>query len=213
MKPLKKIEKNIPSFYEDFFFRPLRAKIDFARVILHTSRLLLLDHDFESDDCNSTLTLSIDKMNRLFFYKEDKFFSISYPFNITFLEGKIHGIKTYTGDVINNRNISGAISIIDNDQFKLSPFPTDFLLGSDSEKLMGLDILEKIFSFEPAYVRFDHDPKQANKSLHPLNHLDINYSTYGSFKVGTNTKISKGDFEDIFQQSTDCHFIDRKVSK
>src|ERR1700761_3819291 len=99
----------------------MRDKIQYARVILFAARKLLLninDHEVES---NSSMILIVDKMSRLFFYKEKKYFSVSFPF-VTLLENnEVLKITSLSGREVDNKNISAVISILDNEQFRLNP--------------------------------------------------------------------------------------------
>lgn len=72
---------------------------------------------------------------------------------------------------------------------------------------LGLSLLEEILRFEPSYIRYDNDPYNENGKLHPLHHLDINYSTYGTFKIGFNNSISSNYFENFQNTNTDCSYI------
>jgi hypothetical protein len=67
--------------------------------------------------------------------------------------------------------------------------------------------LEEIFRAEPGYIRFDHDPKHAKPDLHPLNHIDINYSTYSTYKIGLKDRMIGDHFEDMLNTNTNCQFL------
>ena len=68
-------------------------------------------------------------------------------------------------------------------------------------------LLEEMLSFEPGYIRYDIDEQNENGTLHPLHHLDVNYSAYGAYKIGLNAKLVNGYFENILDISTDCCFL------
>jgi hypothetical protein len=204
---MKLVTKGILPFQEDDFFLAIRDKIDYAWLILHSARLLLLNIDTSTYTVNSSLKLFIDKMSRIFLYKEGKFFSVSFPFNISIEGDKVTEIYTYSGNLVDNQVISAAISILNNGKFRLKPSPVDFWIEADSIELPGLSLLEEIFLFEPSYIRYDNDPKNVNGKLHPLHHLDVNYSAYGTYKLGLNASILDTYFEDILNIKTDCIFI------
>lgn len=54
------------------------------------------------------------------------------------------------------------------------------------------------------YLRFDYDPKNEKGDIHPLHHLDINYSKYGTFKIKLPNRITMQHFEDIFDKEKPC---------
>ncbi|MCE6989541.1 hypothetical protein [Dyadobacter sp. CY323] len=202
---IKSIQKKILPFQEANFFLAIRDKIDYAWVVVHSAQLLLLDMklDFAS---NSSMKLVINDMSRLFFYKESKFYSISFPFKILFGEFEAE-ITTYFGTKVDNQSVSSAIAILRNEKFKLNPSPVNFWIDTSDEELPGLWLLEEIFLFEPGYIRYDIDPKNENGRLHPLHHLDINYSSYGTYKLGLNKEILDSHFEDILNIATECSFL------
>lgn len=203
---MKTIERKILPFQEKDLFSPLRNKVDYAKLLVLSARILLLDYESQIPS-SSNMKLVIEKMNRLFFYKDGKYFSISFPFNVLFDGDKITSITSYSGREVESKSISAVISILDNEQFIMNPSLIDFYiepLGIDSS---GLFLLEEIFQFEPSYIRYDHDIERENGKLHPLHHLDVNYSTYGTFKIGLNNAITHQYFEDLQNINTECYYI------
>jgi len=204
---MKLIEREIFPFKENEFFYPVRDKIDYAKLIIYATRYLLLNMPTDDLDCNSKMKLCIDKMSRIFFYKEKKYFSVSFPFSVQIDENEITDISTLSGKSINSKSISSVISIIEDSKFKLNPSLTDYYIESDTAETVGVMILEEIFQSEPAYIRYDNDPENENGKLHPLNHLDINYSSYGTYKIGLEKEIETVSFDDFLNIRTDCSFL------
>ena len=71
----------------------------------------------------------------------------------------------------------------------------------------GLKLVEYLFVCEPGYLRFDYDQDNENGALHPLNHIDINYSDYGSYKIGLSESIDYLKFIDILNIKTNCYYL------
>ena len=71
--------------------------------------------------------------------------------------------------------------------------------------------MEYFWAHEPCYLRYDYDPMNSKGSLHPINHLDINISVNGSYKVGLKSRLSPDEFEDIVNKSTDCYYLIEKL--
>ena len=69
-------------------------------------------------------------------------------------------------------------------------------------------IVYSLITSEPGYVRHDYDPRAARGLIHPLYHLDINYSGDSTFKVGTYSMLPKTIYEHIFDKDKECMFID-----
>ena len=70
-------------------------------------------------------------------------------------------------------------------------------------------ILKELLVFESGYLRYDYDKERENGNLHPLNHLDINYSSNATFKIGINNTIDCNTFIDILDINTDSYFISK----
>lgn len=256
---MKIVERDIPHFQEQEYFFPIRDKIDYARLLVLSARILLLSPSVYAFDAiesveekasglvigrqkgfkdkserkkdvkpkgikenrkeglkgkqddvkasDSSLKLVIDKMSRLFFYKTNKYFSVSFPFTAVVENNEVFSIATYTGRLVDFKSISAVISILDSEPFKLNPSLIDFPIEPGSIELLGVSLLEEIFQFEPSYIRYDNDPENQNGKLHPLNHLDINYSQYSTFKLGVPKAITKSFFEDLQNTNTDCSFL------
>lgn len=203
---MKTIECKILPFQEKDLFSPLRNKVDYAKLLVLSARILLLDYESQIPS-SSNMRLVIEKMNRLFFYNEGKYFSISFPFNVLFDGDKITSITSYSGREVDSKSISAVISILENEQFIMNPSLIDFYIEPFGIDSSGLFLLEEIFQFEPSYIRYDHDIERENGKLHPLHHLDVNYSTYGTFKIGLNNAITHQYFEDLQNINTECYYI------
>ena len=204
---MKVLSRVILPYQEKDFFLPIRDKVNYAWLILHSARALILNIDTSGMTASGLLKLIVDRMSRLFLYKDGKFFSVSFPFNVITNGNEVLSITTYSGSNVDNKLISQAISVLNNDQFKLHPSPIEYWINNDSGNSIGLSFLEEIFLFEPAYIRYDSDPTRENGRIHPLNHLDINYSSYGTYKVGLEQPIIDTYFENILNITTECSFI------
>ena len=204
---MKIIERDILPFQEDNFFSPLRTKTDYAKLIVLSARKLLLGNEIEEVHSDSKMKLIVDKMSRLFFYKGNKYFSISFPLVTIIDDNEISEITTYSGKNIDFKNISAVIAILESEQFKFNPSLIDFYIEPFGIESSGLFLLEEIFQFEPSYVRYDHDPLHENGKLHPLYHLDLNYSQHSTFKVGLNNNISENYFENLHNTNTECLYL------
>ena len=204
---MKVIERAILSFQENDFFSPIRTKIDYAKVLVLAARSLLLNIPGDKQQNESKLKLVVDKMSRMFFYKDTKYFSISFPLNMVISGSEVVEITTYSGKLVDNKSISAVISILNSSHFLLNPSLIDFYIEPYDIESVGVFLLEEIFQFEPSYIRYDHDPENVNGKLHPIDHIDINYSQYSTYKLGLNQTITHDYFENIQNVRTDCSFI------
>lgn len=204
---MKIVERNILHFQEKDFFVPIRDKAAFARLVVCAARHLLLDNEKATTTPVSKMKLIVDKMSRLFFYKDNKYFSVAFPLTVITDKKKVTEITTYSGKKLDFVNISAVISILDSDYFKNSRSLIDFPIEPMSIEASGIYFLEEIMQFEPSYIRYDNDPENQNGKLHPLNHLDINYSQYGTYKLGLESTINGQYFENLQNINTDCSFV------
>lgn len=205
---MKIVDKLIPKFQEDLFFSAIRDKKDFAKLLAISARNLLIDFtEFQNVEATCTMKLVVDKMSRLFYFKDGKYFSICFPFIVLISDGQVIEISTFTGKKVDNKSISAIISILEEEQFQLNPSLLDIYIASNDLSFLGIELLEEIFQSEPCYIRYDNDPINVNGNLHPLHHLDINYSSYGTYKVGLKDVIPVKDFEDVLNINTNCSFL------
>ncbi|WP_313035049.1 hypothetical protein [Acinetobacter sp.] len=70
-------------------------------------------------------------------------------------------------------------------------------------------LLNHMFFQEDGYLRFDYDEENCNGYLHPLNHLDVNYSNSSTFKLGIKSKINFHTFWDILRSDTNCFYLEQ----
>ena len=203
---MKVIERGIQNFEEKDFFSPIRDKASFARLIVCSARQLLLP-PVEEIHSTSKLKLIVDKMSRLFFYHGNKYFSIAFPLTVITNSEEGTDITTYSGKKIDFENISAVIAILNSDHFRNYRSLIDFPIEPSSFEESGIYLLEEIMQFEPSYIRYDNDPTNENSKLHPLDHLDINYSQPGAYKLGLPKAISRAYFENLQNINTECCFI------
>ena len=108
--------------------------------------------------------------------------------------------------------ISNAISILDDVQHDSI---IDVYESRDEEdafmNIEAYKLVEYFWAHEPCYLRYDYDPKSYNGKLHPLNHLDVNISLKGSYKLGLRAKLTPYVFEDIINKNTDCYYLFDKL--
>ena len=69
-----------------------------------------------------------------------------------------------------------------------------------------------LLSFEPGYVRFDLDETNDTGSVHPREHLDINYSSGSTFKLGLSKALNYDELIDILNINSPCHYL-QKINK
>lgn len=204
---MKIIQKEIFTFQDQDFFSPIRNKLEYAKLLAISARQLLVDYEAEGTPVAGIMQLVIDKMSRLFYSKDGKYFSIAFPFGTRIESGQVKELSTYSGKVLNNKAISAIIAILDSEDFKRSPSLIDFFIEPGSIEIAGIELLEEIFQFEPSYLRYDCDADNENGKLHPLHHIDFNYSQYSTYKLGLHDIITMEYFVNLQNIKTDCSFV------
>lgn len=211
---MKIVERKIGEFFYDRISKPVRNKQDSILLLLETLKLI---NDTENEILNERgrIVIFIDKMSRVFYETDKKIFSLCFPFS---LEGRPNDhfriYDSLTDLEISNQMISLLISIFRNDA-KLGESlenVMDFIIESaeDYEYKNINDIwklLFKLWYIEDGYIRYDYDPDRANGRKHPLYHLDVNYASGTTYKIGLNASLLMDDLKDILDLTTDCAYL------
>ena len=154
--------------------------------------------------------LIVSKMSRLFYVSDDKYFSLNFPFSVI-EDGELLCFKFKNGDEIDSRFSSDIIAVISSPEAFMSFDIFDFLdpvVEIIENNCNFWSLLRDLILFEDGYIRYDYDVKHANGAIHPINHLDIFYSSGSTFKIGLKDRIDDNHLIDILNVSTDCHFLD-----
>lgn len=215
---MKVILRKIESYESKKFSKTLKYQKDYTMVLLEITRKLLNNNDaIEKEPLSSQayIKLVIDKQCRLFVYlSRDKYFSFEYSnkVEVDLYTKEVKSIYTTTGINCTWELISNAISILNDVK---SDSIIDVYESRDLEDaLINMEayrLLEYFWAHEPCYLRYDFDPMNSKGALHPLNHLDINISENGSYKIGLQTRLTPPEFENIVNKSTDCYFLIDKL--
>lgn len=206
------IKRTILQQRENDFFYPIRDKLSYALLLLNAAQLLLLEDAYEdSSGDNAFMKLVVGKMRRVFFYKKEKYFSVAFPLIVRTDQSNVTEILTDTNKKLNHSMISHMKSILNDQNFRNKPSLRDYPVDETDENNDAIYLLEEILLFEPSYIRYDCDTKNQNGAIHPLYHLDINYSQYGTYKLGLCSNIDNDYFENIQNIETECLFlVDKK---
>ena len=206
---MKEYKFNVAQIYLNDFFTPIRSKAHVIEVLMHALKYMLLNPTLSDDEAAGSLVLKVDKMSRLFFITEEKYFSIAFPFYVTFDENKYY-FKFQNLLEIDSRLISQVLAIIQCDEFKAT-CSLDFIspiceYEEECDENFWL-FLRELLLMEDGYIRYDYDVKNENGHAHPLNHYDLFYSSNATFKLGLKEKNSIIEFVDILDINTSCMYL------
>lgn len=192
--------------------RPVRSKKDIILLLLETMKLF--DRPEEEGGKSGRIILCIDKMSRIFFQTEDKYFSFLFPFSLEKQECHYRIYDKITDYELSEKIISMLIRIFSqSDAFEQSfERAIDYIIESMEEyEFENIDdiwrLVIRLWYMEDGYVRYDHDPQRQRADIHPLYHLDINYSPGAAYKLGLRKPLLIGEFKDILDLKTDCAYL------
>lgn len=215
---MKVILRKIEPYESKKFSQTLRSQRDYTRVLLEITRKLLNNSDSIEKAAlpsQAYIKLIVDKQSRIFVYlSKDKFYSFEYSnsVEIDWISKDVKSIYTTTGIKCTLELISNAISILN--EVKCDSI-IDVYESRDNEdgfiNLEAYKLLEYFWAHEPCYLRYDYDPVNSKGSLHPINHLDVNISVNGTYKIGLRSRLTPGEFENIVNKSTDCYYLMDKL--
>ena len=194
----------IPPYKINIFSKPIRNKNDCVSILLETVENFIYHNEAIKEIQNNTMLL---ENGRLFVFLENKYFSIKFPFKIK-IEEKI---KFYINNIELNSKILSAIRYA---FLNISNSIRDILYQIEKEyEQINKDEIEEIIIamllLDDEYLRYDHDAKNENGKLHPLDHLDIFY-TNNSVKLGLKDRLSQKNFVKIISKKYDecCYLIE-----
>ncbi|MEK4870323.1 hypothetical protein [Niallia sp. FSL W8-1348] len=217
---MKEFTVRMTKRFVEIVSKPIRTKNDIIMIMLEAIPLLTNGDILERPD-NNYIILRVDKMKRLFFVIKNKIFSFNFPFNI---EVKLEEENPIIYDFSTDLELDALNLTVLKSAYEEIFLENEIkgLLDLDSELIQIIDsfeskpnkdqiwqILKKLLIFEPGYLRFDFDELHENGKLHPLNHLDINYSSDGTFKIGIEHTINCNTFIDILDINSDSYYLSK----
>ena len=69
-------------------------------------------------------------------------------------------------------------------------------------------ILFKLWYMEDGYIRYDYDPVHENGRIHPLYHLDVNYSSNLTYKIGLKDALNMDAFQNFLDIKTGSAYLE-----
>lgn len=202
------------SYYKEKFSKPIRNKKDIVLFIFDAVDALLVR--VSGEECG-VLWIKKEKMSRIFCFLDEKYFSLVFPFEVELIrENEFKIYDSFFEIEIDNRKIVLLRRILDEIDFmgnSIESIIEDAYLdvaenGYEHEEIeQCFMLILRLLSMELGYIRYDYDPEHENGKFHPLHHLDINYSSKGTYKLGMNNKIQINDFVDLLDVKKECRYI------
>lgn len=209
---MKRFGFSLDSHQIEWVLSPIRDRLDVIELLMKSIKVMLVNDQPPAEQASGSLILSVSKMSRIFFLAKTKIFSINFPYSTQFDEdSNSFSFTTRSRANIDNRRTSIILEWIngsDRRQSKeLFDAPYEFIdIAPDDEELP--DLLLELLLMDDGYIRFDHDIERSNGHMHPLNHLDVFFSSSATFKIGLHKKIQCEDLIDILNLHSNCHYLE-----
>ncbi|MBB3261194.1 hypothetical protein F4827_006103 [Paraburkholderia bannensis] len=208
---MKRFDLAIDKYQAEELFSAVRSKKDVIVLWMQAIKMFLANQPAENDKKIADLSIVVRSMSRLFceLNNGDKIFSVAFPFNSKSVEGRLE-FSSREGVLIDSRVSSQVLTLIQGngifDCLDFNDFIDPIFDAADVDNnLWGL--IRELMLVEDAYLRYDNDPDQVNGHIHPLHHIDMYYSSSGSFKIGLDQQIDKASLIGILSTETDCHYL------
>ncbi len=218
----KRVDFKMGKFLFEIASKPLRTKRELILLVLNTIRVI--DACVEVEEPKGKIVLKVDHMNRLFYEVENKIFSVQFPFSIEIKEDDTFRIyDNQAGVDIDNKIISLLIGMFEKFDLKIITFEDFFtelyqvadeskdIEAEDESNNIEAEVLWKLIKrmtlFDVGYLRYDYDKEHQNGNLHPLNHLDINYESSCTYKIGLKNKIELDQLMEVVDIVSECSFL------
>lgn len=208
---MKRLSYDLDRYQAALFTKPIRSKEDIILLWMHALKLMLAYVAPEEIDKADSMHLHVDKMSRLFFRVEGKTFSVNFPFFLRENDGDLT-FSNQSCPKIDSRISSVVIGFLTHSRVFTKTAILDFsepILDSSDWHATIWDLFRDLMLAEDGYLRVDHDPERMDGHRHPLDHVDIFYSSSSTLKIGLSTSLSVADFVDLVDGTTDCHYLRR----
>ncbi|WP_033915881.1 hypothetical protein [Campylobacter sputorum] len=193
----------------------IKTKYDILEIWTHSINLICLNYNNDNilqynKQKNKLAEIQIicDKIKRIYFFTNTKYYSICFPFSIYEEENSNYKIKFKEFD-IDTEITSYILRILKSKE--IINYKT-FGEIETSDEFMDIDsdiwyILKELIILEDGYIRYDYDLKNADGNIHPINHYDIFYTNINQIKIGLSNNIDKNYFLDTLDISKACKFL------
>lgn len=206
---MKRFYFSIAQWNSDFIFKPIRSRNDVIVLMMKVIKLMDVGPILTARPEGQHFELVVAQMSRLFFFSENKHYSIGFPFSVALEDGRVY-FKTGSGVDVDSQMTSDILSVMSSSEVfeydDILDFATpvsDFLFHNPG----GWTVLRELLMQEDGYIRYDHDPAHANGNIHPLYHLDVFYSSGQTFKIGLTKKSDSNYLIDALDLQTACHYL------
>lgn len=219
---MKHFEYEIDDRLLDIALRAVRTKKDLLLLLTYTVKSIIEQELLKKDGYeinikdNRKLVIYVDKMNRVIYCLENKIFTYQMPFNISVSEDGEFILKFKHFMVIDSF-ISSVLITVFEDEYCFEGTLIDIYERIDELMKSNYDgiginedevweLVKHLMIYEPGYIRYDDDPdpSRMDLQLHPRYHLDINYETASSYKIGLINELNPKKLLSVIDNTQKC---------
>ncbi len=215
---MKRFEFELTDDLYQQVLRPIREKSDLLRILANAIKLIISQREVvTSIDTEKKIVLYINKMSRLIFSLENKIFSFCFPFRARISQSGVLSIGFDDYFDFDSINSSLLLSVVNRDDLfcgSLENVPIIVLEEIENNEWDDsvdfesfCELIKMLMLFEPGYLRYDYDEERANGDIHPLNHLDIYFSSNATMKLGLEHEVQTDWFIDLLDITTVCKYL------
>ena len=210
------------SFTRNIDSNPIRNRLDIIKIILQTNDYLI-DRQYSLVQCNERIDkncpfLYVEKMSRLFIPENSddqvqKLYSIVFPFSYNVEQNELSTTQIAINNSLNSCLKSIVYSFdktLPDSMNKIQDFCLEACVDNDFPDVLYeivVTILTRLLTFDVGYIRYDYDEEHYNGRIHPLHHLDINYTNQSTYKIGLNQSLDILEFKSIIDNQKECWFL------
>lgn len=196
----------------------LKKPLDYINIVLQIVEHIL---SWSGPETEATVKMpylvivSTNKIRRAYIIKNDQIVSFTFPFHVY---DKVNSATGRCEWHVRYKDIDISTKILSNSRGLYSDYETyqdkksyqeiaSAQNLSDTDMLKAIRLFEVLMITEPAYVRYDYDPKGAKGLKHPQCHFDCNFIDEHHYKVGLHNRINLAQVEDLLDKDTDSWFV------
>lgn len=207
----KRFDISIDGYQMEPFANAIRAKGDVIVVWMRAVKAFLTNSPAPAKTTAATLSIVATTMSRLFVVMKDggKIFSVNFPFYVGVEDGE-YVFRSRGGVKIDHKTSSEILALVQTRRvLEIEDFEQflDPIFDAVDVQATLWSLLRELMLAEDGYLRYDWDTLRAKGNIHPEHHLDINYSSSGSFKIGLHKMIDHDALVGILDMEVECHYL------
>lgn len=223
----KNKEYNIGANLERVLNYNIKSRKHIIELLIETVLQTISNIEYTAHNDGDKFLLNVGKMQRFIYIRQKQIVSIANPFTtikdennvIRFIFKISHDTETIDIDEnicykilrLNANNWFSRSNDFEDMYDKLELFEEIFSDDKDDKKhiRMAFKMLEYLMTYEVGYLRFDDDDdiNRVDEIFHPQYHLDINYTSSATYKIGLKKTMEYLSFEKVINNSLECLFL------